>query len=131
MRNLRRHWPAYSDARRVTAGNGEALHRTINDLTQHGQRTVASTPALSKAATDGRLQVIPRSSDPSKDLFGPRKRLAAISAKGDPLEMIARVVPFESFRAGRDVYCLSIGAVQVDEAIARAVGIEAALAAAE
>jgi len=27
------------------------------------------------------------------------KRLAAISAKGDPLEMIDRVVPFESFRA--------------------------------
>ena len=26
-------------------------------------------------------------------------RLAALSAKGDPLEMIARVVPFESFRA--------------------------------
>ena len=26
-------------------------------------------------------------------------RLAAISAKGDPLEMIDRVVPFESFRA--------------------------------
>src|SRR5215475_9057197 len=26
-------------------------------------------------------------------------RLAAISAKGDPLEMIARVMPFESFRA--------------------------------
>ena len=27
------------------------------------------------------------------------RRLAAITAKGDPLEMIARVVPFESFRA--------------------------------
>jgi IS5 family transposase len=31
--------------------------------------------------------------------FDAEKRLAAISAKGDPLEMIARVVPFESFRA--------------------------------
>src|SRR5450755_4091667 len=30
--------------------------------------------------------------------FDADKRLAAISAKGDPLEMIARVVPFESFR---------------------------------
>jgi transposase, IS5 family len=27
------------------------------------------------------------------------RRLAAISAKGDPLEMIACVVPFESYRA--------------------------------
>jgi transposase, IS5 family len=31
--------------------------------------------------------------------FDADKRLAAISAKGDPLEMINRVVPFESFRA--------------------------------
>jgi len=31
--------------------------------------------------------------------FDADKRLAAISAKGDPLEMIARVVPFESFRS--------------------------------
>src|SRR4249920_3438451 len=31
--------------------------------------------------------------------FGADKRLAVISAKGDPLEMIDRVVPFESFRA--------------------------------
>jgi hypothetical protein len=31
--------------------------------------------------------------------FDEDKRLAAISAKGDPLEMIDRVVPFESFRA--------------------------------
>ena len=31
--------------------------------------------------------------------FDVDKRLAAISAKGDPLEMIDRVVPFESFRA--------------------------------
>ena len=30
--------------------------------------------------------------------FDADKRLAAISAKGDPLEMIDRVVPFESFR---------------------------------
>src|SRR3954453_5606276 len=31
--------------------------------------------------------------------FDADRRLAAISAKGDPLEMIARGVPFESFRA--------------------------------
>jgi transposase, IS5 family len=31
--------------------------------------------------------------------FDAEKRLAAISAKGDPLEMIDRVVPFENFRA--------------------------------
>ena len=31
--------------------------------------------------------------------FDADRRLAAISGKGDPLEMIARVVPFESFRA--------------------------------
>jgi transposase, IS5 family len=31
--------------------------------------------------------------------FDVDKRLAAISVKGDPLEMIALVVPFESFRA--------------------------------
>jgi transposase, IS5 family len=31
--------------------------------------------------------------------FDADRRLAAITAKGDPLELIARVVPFESFRA--------------------------------
>jgi len=31
--------------------------------------------------------------------FGTDRRLAAITAKGDPLDMIAREVPFESFRA--------------------------------
>jgi hypothetical protein len=31
--------------------------------------------------------------------FDADKRLAVISAKGDPVEMIDRVVPFESFRA--------------------------------
>src|ERR1700686_5195815 len=31
--------------------------------------------------------------------FDADRRLAPITAKGDPLEMIARVVPFESFRA--------------------------------
>src|SRR5271163_2122573 len=31
--------------------------------------------------------------------FDADRRLAAITAKGDPLEMIAGVVPFESFRA--------------------------------
>ena len=30
--------------------------------------------------------------------FDADRRLAAITAKGDPLEMIARVVPFERFR---------------------------------
>ena len=30
--------------------------------------------------------------------FDADERLSAISAKGDPLEMIARMVPFESFR---------------------------------
>jgi hypothetical protein len=33
--------------------------------------------------------------------FDADRRLASITAKGDPLEMIARVVPFESFRAER------------------------------
>jgi hypothetical protein len=32
-------------------------------------------------------------------VFDADKRLAAISAKGDPLEMIDRVVPFESLRS--------------------------------
>ena len=31
--------------------------------------------------------------------FDAERRLAAITAKGDPLEMIDRVVPFENFRA--------------------------------
>jgi hypothetical protein len=33
--------------------------------------------------------------------FDADRRLAAITAKGDPLEMIARVVPFERSGAGR------------------------------
>jgi len=37
--------------------------------------------------------------------FDADRRLAAITAKGDPLEMIARVVPFESFRAEIEVAC--------------------------
>jgi hypothetical protein len=36
---------------------------------------------------------------------GADRRLAAITAKGDPLEMIARVVPFESFRAEIESAC--------------------------
>jgi hypothetical protein len=32
-------------------------------------------------------------------LFDADKRLAALSAKGDPLEAIDRLVPWESFRA--------------------------------
>jgi hypothetical protein len=32
-------------------------------------------------------------------IFDANRRLAALTAKGDPLEMIARVVPFESFRS--------------------------------
>jgi IS5 family transposase len=31
--------------------------------------------------------------------FDADERLAALSAKGDPLEMLDRVVPFESFRS--------------------------------
>src|SRR5580704_11817322 len=41
--------------------------------------------------------------------FDAEKRLAAISAKGDPLEMIARVVPFESFRAEFEAAVLTPG----------------------
>jgi hypothetical protein len=39
--------------------------------------------------------------------FDTDKRLAAISAKGDPLAMIDRVVPFESFRAEIEVVVLT------------------------
>jgi transposase, IS5 family len=39
--------------------------------------------------------------------FDADKRLAAISAKGDPLEMIDRVVPFESFRAEIEAVALT------------------------
>jgi transposase, IS5 family len=39
--------------------------------------------------------------------FDADNRLAAISAKGDPLEMIDRVVPFESFRAEIEVAVLT------------------------
>jgi hypothetical protein len=39
--------------------------------------------------------------------FDADKRLAAISAKGDPLEMIDRVVPFEGFRAEIDAVVLT------------------------
>jgi IS5 family transposase len=39
--------------------------------------------------------------------FDADKRLAAISAKGDPLEMIDRVVPFESFRADIEAVVLT------------------------
>jgi IS5 family transposase len=39
--------------------------------------------------------------------FDADKRLAVISAKGDPLEMIDRVVPFESFRAEIEVVVLT------------------------
>ena len=37
--------------------------------------------------------------------FDADRRLAAITAKGDPLEMIARVVSFESFRAESRLRC--------------------------
>src|SRR5579864_6985673 len=40
--------------------------------------------------------------------FDADRRLAAISAKGDPLEMIARVVPFESFRAEIEAAVLTL-----------------------
>ena len=39
--------------------------------------------------------------------FDADKRLAAISAKGDPLEMIDRVVPFERFRAAIEAVVLT------------------------
>jgi IS5 family transposase len=39
--------------------------------------------------------------------FDADRRLAAITAKGDPLEMIDRVVPFESFRAEIEVAVLT------------------------
>src|ERR1700688_2682184 len=39
--------------------------------------------------------------------FDADRRLAAITAKGDPLEMIARAVPFESFRAEIEVAVLT------------------------
>jgi hypothetical protein len=37
--------------------------------------------------------------------FDAEKRLAAISAKGDPLETIDRVPPFENFRAEMRRWC--------------------------
>jgi hypothetical protein len=37
------------------------------------------------------------------DFFDADRRLAAVTAKGDPLEMIAQVVPFESIRSGIEV----------------------------
>ena len=39
--------------------------------------------------------------------FDADRRLSAISAKGDPLEMIARVVPFESFRGEMEAVVLT------------------------
>jgi hypothetical protein len=39
--------------------------------------------------------------------FDADKRLEAISAKGDPLEIIDRVVPFESFRADIEAVVLT------------------------
>lgn len=41
--------------------------------------------------------------------FDAERRLAAITAKGDPLDMIARVVPFESFRAEIEAAVLTPG----------------------
>jgi hypothetical protein len=41
--------------------------------------------------------------------FDAERRLAAITAKGDPLEMIARVVPLESFRAEIEAAVLTPG----------------------
>jgi hypothetical protein len=35
-----------------------------------------------------------------KGFFDVERRLKAISAKGDPLEMIKKIVPWEDFRAG-------------------------------
>ena len=47
--------------------------------------------------------------------FGADKRLAAISAKGDPLEMIDRVVPFESFRAEIEAVVLTPALVRIEK----------------
>jgi len=41
--------------------------------------------------------------------FDAEKRLAAISAKGDPPEMIDRVVPFESFARRDGGGCFNAG----------------------
>jgi hypothetical protein len=35
-----------------------------------------------------------------KGFFNVERRLEAISSKGDPLEMIKKIVPWEDFRAG-------------------------------
>ena len=41
--------------------------------------------------------------------FGADKRLEALSAKGDPLEAIDRLVPWESFRAEIEAVVLTPG----------------------
>src|ERR1700691_4048335 len=53
--------------------------------------------------------------------FDADRRLAAISAKGDPLEMIARVVPFESFRGEIEAAVLTpVSAAELQAAIIEA-----------
>ena len=44
-----------------------------------------------------------------------RKRLAALSAKGDPLEAIDRLVPWERFRADIEAVVLTPDAVKKSE----------------
>jgi hypothetical protein len=41
-----------------------------------------------------------RASHGAEGFFDVERRLEAISAKGDPLEMIKKIVPWEDFRAG-------------------------------
>ena len=47
--------------------------------------------------------------------FDADKRLAAISAKGDPLEMIDRLVPFDSFRAEIEAVVLTPALVRIEK----------------
>src|SRR5215470_10135009 len=48
--------------------------------------------------------------------FDTEKRLAALSAKGDPLEVIARLVPWESFRADIEAVVLTPDAMKKSSA---------------
>jgi len=54
------------------------------------------TSAMSREAQMGQL-----------GFFDTEKRLAALSAKGDPLEAIDRLVPWESFRADIEAVVLN------------------------
>src|SRR3982075_3663045 len=49
-------------------------------------------------------------------LFDADKRLAALSAKGDPLEAVDRLVPWESFRADIEAVVLTPDAIRKNSA---------------